>query len=113
MAKRFRTFQEFWPYYLSEHSKRGTRVFHFVGTTLLWIFLVQAFRRSSFVYLAAGVIAGYGFAWAGHFLIEKNRPATFVYPLFSLLGDFKMYALILTRGITRELQRIVPAERVS
>jgi hypothetical protein len=108
MAQRFRTFQEFWPFYLAEHSKPLTRGFHFIGTTLLWILLFQAIRQSSLAYLGAAIIGAYGFAWMGHFFIERNRPATFTYPLFSLLGDLKMYALILTRGITRELQKVQP-----
>ena len=103
MGCKFRNFREFWPYYVGEHSKRGTRALHFVGTTLLWCFLFLAFREGSVVWLAYGVIAGYGFAWMGHFMIEKNRPATFRYPFFSLLGDFKMYGLILTGKMEQEL----------
>jgi len=90
------TFQEFWPYYLREHSKAGTRVTHFIGTTLLLICLEEAIRQQSAMFLLYGILCGYGFAWFGHFFIEKNRPATFRYPFLSLIADFKMYGLMWT-----------------
>ncbi|PWT94092.1 MAG: DUF962 domain-containing protein [Acidobacteria bacterium] len=92
--KRYSTFNEFWPFYLKEHSKTGTKVMHFLGTTCFLILLEEAIRRSSGWFLLAGVIVAYAFAWIGHFAIEKNKPATFQYPLFSLIGDFKMYGLM-------------------
>src|SRR5262245_9760762 len=107
MRKRFSTFQEFWPFYVSEHSKAGTRALHFLGTTLLLIFVVLAIMTRSGFYLAAGIVAAYGFAWTGHFLIEKNRPATFQYPFYSLLGDFRMYGLMCRGKMEAELQRIM------
>ncbi|MCI0606443.1 DUF962 domain-containing protein, partial [bacterium] len=73
MSKRYQTFDQFWPYYVLEHSWRGTRVLHFVGTSLLFVFLIHAVLTQSLISLLAGVICAYGFAWAGHFLIEKNR----------------------------------------
>ena len=85
------TFAEFYPRYLREHSRRGTRVLHFVGTTLFIICLVQLLRTGNWNWLAAGVVAAYGFAWVGHFFVEHNRPATFQHPGYSLLGDFRMY----------------------
>ena len=77
------------PRYLREHSRRGTRVLHFVGTTLFIICLAMLLRTSN--WLAGGVVAAYGFAWGGHFFVEHNRPATFQHPWFSLWGDFRMY----------------------
>jgi len=95
MADRFHNFSEFWPYYISEHSKPGTRLSHFIGTSLLFLFLILAAYFAKLVFILAGVIFAYGFAWFGHFFIEQNRPATFRYPLLSLIGDFKMYGLTL------------------
>jgi hypothetical protein len=93
------TFSEFWPYYLSEHSKAGTKICHFIGTSLLIVLLLSAaFLRLPFLILA-GIVLAYGFAWTGHFFIERNRPATFRYPFLSLRGDFKMCFLILTGKI--------------
>ena len=71
-------FAEFYPRYLREHSRRGTRVLHFVGTTLFIICLTMLLRTSN--WLAGGVVAAYGFAWGGHLFVEHNRPATFQHP---------------------------------
>lgn len=94
---RYRSFHEFWPFYLQEHSKRGTKLLHFAGTMLLFVWIAIAILQRSPFFLLAAVVNAYGFAWVAHFVIEKNRPATFQYPLYSLLGDFKMCALILAR----------------
>ena len=85
------TFAEFYPRYLREHSQRGTRVLHFMGTTLFILCLAMLLRTGNWNWLAAGVVAAYGFAWVGHFFVEHNRPATFQHPWYSLLGDFRMY----------------------
>ena len=85
------TFSEFYPRYLREHSRRGTRVLHFVGTTLFILGLGQLLRTGNWNWLGGGVVAAYGFAWVGHFFVEHNRPATFLHPWYSLLGDFRMY----------------------
>jgi hypothetical protein len=100
-----RTFSEFWPYYLAEHSKGGTRALHFLGTTLLLLCFALAVYKTSPLYLLYGILCGYGFAWIGHFFVEKNRPATFQYPLLSLLGDFKMYGLMLSGRLQTEEKR--------
>ncbi|CAI8770726.1 DUF962 domain-containing protein [Pseudomonas brassicacearum] len=90
-AKRFNTFAEFYPYYLGEHSNSTCRRLHFIGTSLvILVFVMALFVGSGWLWLALPV-AGYGFAWVGHFFFEKNRPATFQHPLYSLLGDFVMY----------------------
>jgi len=94
--KNFRKFSEFWPYYISEHSKPGNRLCHFIGTSLLFVCLILAAYFLKPIFIAAGIVLGYGFAWFGHFFVERNRPATFKYPLLSLMGDFKMYFLILS-----------------
>ncbi|MDQ8037752.1 MAG: DUF962 domain-containing protein [Pedobacter sp.] len=98
-ATSFNSFAEFYPYYLSEHSDRTCRRLHFVGTTLVMVLIVAAITTgSSWLWLAVP-FAGYGFAWVGHFFFEKNRPATFQYPFYSLWGDFVMYKDMLTGKI--------------
>ncbi|ROM71375.1 hypothetical protein BK654_10105 [Pseudomonas brassicacearum] len=90
-TRRFNSFAEFYPYYLSEHSNSTCRRLHFVGTSLLMLIFLLAFVAGTWWWLLALPVAGYGFAWVGHFFFEKNRPATFQYPFYSLLGDFVMY----------------------
>ena len=87
----FTSFGAFYPYYLREHADPRNRVLHFVGTSLVLALLVTAAVRGEPRLLLALPVAGYGFAWVGHFVVEKNRPATFTYPLWSLMGDFRMY----------------------
>lgn len=90
-TRQFNTFAEFYPYYLSEHSNSTCRRLHFIGTSLvILIFVMALVVGSGWLWLALPV-AGYGFAWVGHFFFEKNRPATFQHPFYSLLGDFVMY----------------------
>src|SRR3954470_14996744 len=91
MSERFKTYKEFWPYYLNEHSKKGTRILHYIGTTLGVICLLMIPVTGSFKWLGAGLVCGYLFAWVGHFFIEKNRPATFKYPLWSFISDWRMW----------------------
>lgn len=100
----YRNFSEFWPFYVLEHSKPGTRKLHFIGTTLLFICLVAIPLTRSLWFLLAGIVAAYSCAWIGHFFVEKNRPATFKYPFLSLLGDFKMYAMMLTGKMDQEIE---------
>lgn len=95
-AQRYQSFREFYPHYLSEHSRKGTRVLHFIGTTGFLIFVLAAFISAFWWFLLAGVVFAYGLAWVGHFFIEKNKPATFQYPLWSLMSDFKLYFEIIT-----------------
>ncbi|MES2964408.1 MAG: DUF962 domain-containing protein [Bdellovibrionota bacterium] len=92
----FKTFAEFWPYYLSEHSNRWNQRLHAVGTTLALFVLVAGVVSGQPLFFLGAVVAGYFFAWIGHFVVERNRPATFTYPFWSLLGDFKMYGLFVT-----------------
>lgn len=87
----FQNFSEFWPFYLSQHSQSRTRQLHFIGTTM-GIFALTIGVSLGPTWLAwCSPIFGYFFAWIGHFFVEKNKPATFKYPLWSLLGDFKLY----------------------
>jgi hypothetical protein len=101
---RFNSFSEFWPFYVTEHSKPATRLLHLVGTTAgicCVIFLIVAGKWWLF---PLGLIPGYGAAWIAHFLIEKNKPATFEYPLWSFIGDYKMIALMLTGKMNDEVK---------
>ena len=89
MEKEYKTFDEFYPYYLSQHSNRTCRRLHVIGTLLALLQLLRTlFFTFSFANLFLVLAIGYGFAWVGHFVFEKNKPATFKYPLFSLRGDF-------------------------
>jgi len=97
--KRFATFAEFYPFYLSEHSNRTCRRLHFTGTSLALCCIVAAFATGNGWWGAGALLAGYGFAWIGHFFFEHNRPATFAYPLYSFCGDFVMYRDLLTGRI--------------
>ena len=89
--KRYSTLQEFYPYYLSEHQHPVCRALHFTGTLLLFVILGVAFFTGEWNLLWVLPFVGYGFAWAGHFFFEKNKPAKFQYPFFSLASDFLMF----------------------
>lgn len=97
--KSFKTFAEFYPFYLGEHSNRTCRRLHFVGSTLVLVCLAMLFATGRMQYLLYALLCGYGFAWVGHFVFEKNRPATFKRPLYSLMGDWVMYRDLLTGKI--------------
>lgn len=105
MARDYRSFGEFWPFYLREHSRPLTRALHYAGTTLVVGIMLYAAFTGRWSWLIAIPLAGYGFAWVAHFAVEKNRPATFTYPLWSLAADFKMWWLWLTGRLGPELQR--------
>lgn len=91
----FSNFSEFYPYYLEEHSDVICRRLHFVGSLLVLIVAVWAIVSGTLAWLLLLPVIGYGFAWVGHFKFEKNRPATFKYPLYSLMGDWVMFRDIL------------------
>jgi hypothetical protein len=95
----FASFAEFYPVYLTEHRQRATRRLHFVGTCLVIAFALAALFTATAWWFVAMPVAGYGFAWFGHFVFEKNRPATFRHPWYSLAADFVMFRDILTRRI--------------
>ena len=96
---RFERFADFYPFYLSEHSDRTCRRLHFVGTALVLLLVFFAFAARKPLLLLAAPLAGYGFAWVGHFVFEKNRPATFTHPWYSLRADFVLFRDMLTGRI--------------
>jgi hypothetical protein len=104
--RQFESFEEFWPFYVGEHSQASTRTFHFIGTSFGLISLVMLFITGKIWFLPLGLIVSYGFAWFSHFFIEKNRPATFKYPLYSFLADFRMYSLMLKGQMDAEVLKV-------
>jgi hypothetical protein len=102
--ERYKSFREFWPYYLREHSKPRTRALHYAGTSLVVLIALGALVTGTWWLLAMMPVAGYGFAWASHAAVERNRPATFTYPGWSLKADFLMWWLWLTGRLGPELE---------
>ena len=94
---RYKTFTDFYPFYLDEHKNLVSRRLHFVGTSIALVILVTALVTQSWWLLLAALIQGYAFAWVGHFFFERNKPATFKYPGYSLMGDWRLWWEILTR----------------
>jgi hypothetical protein len=105
------TYKDFWPYYLQQHSRSGTRAVHFLGTGLATASLIALAATGDLRFGLLALVAGYGPAWFGHFFIEKNRPATFTYPFWSLISDYRMAWVWLTGGLGRELARAGVASR--
>lgn len=97
--KPYANFREFYPHYLAEHSHRTSRRMHFLGSLGVLAFVALAILQRDPRWLLAAPVCGYGFAWVGHFVFEKNRPATFRHPLWSLMGDWVMFKDILTGRI--------------
>ncbi len=95
--ERFRSFQEFYPYYLSEHQHPVCRGLHYTGSLLALVIAAAAIVTGQLIWLLPAVISGYAFAWVGHFFFEHNRPATFTYPLWSFIGDWVMLRDFLLR----------------
>ena len=105
-TERYKSFSEFWPFYISEHSRPGTRFLHLIGTSTSILIVIYFIVSGRWYLFPLALIPGYGCAWLGHFLIEKNRPATFQYPLWSFMGDYKMIGLMMTGKIGRELDKV-------
>lgn len=99
MDGQYKSFREFYPAYLAEHENPTCRRLHFVGTTLVLLAIAMAVITREWLWLLAAPVLGYGFAWIGHFVFERNRPATFRHPLYSLAGDFVLFRDMLTRKI--------------
>lgn len=105
---RHESFAAFWPRYVRDHSLPANRRLHFVGLMIALLLAVCAVVVNAWLILLAPV-AGYGFAWYGHFFVERNRPATFTYPVWSLMGDFRMVWFMLRGRMDAEVERHVPA----
>lgn len=103
--ERFESFDDFWPYYLAEHSDPTNRTLHLLGTLGAAATVGYAAARRKPKFLALVPVLGYGAAWIGHYFVQKNRPATFKHPLWSLQGDLKMAGMILSGQIDDELRR--------
>ena len=97
--KRFASFAEFYPFYLQEHANRTSRRLHFIGSCGVLVLLAIGLATRDALWFAAAPVCGYAFAWVGHFVFEKNRPATFRHPVYSLMGDWVMFRDILTGRI--------------
>ena len=102
--KKYNTLWSLYPYYLTEHGDSTNRALHFIGTAGLLAILVVAIVLQKWWMLALIPVCGYGFAWVGHFFIEKNKPATFTYPLYSLGSDFVMFWHMITGQIGKKLE---------
>ena len=107
----YNSFAEFWPHYVSEHSRPGTRLLHLIGTTVAIALVVYLIAIGKWWLFPLALIPGYGAAWIGHFFVEKNKPATFQHPLWSFMGDYKMIWMMLTGRIDAEVQRANAAKR--
>ncbi len=105
MSNQIDSYKVFWPFYLREHSHPVNRRLHYIGTTLVLLILALGLLNEKYIWLWAIPIIGYGFAWVGHFKIEKNKPATFKYPFWSLISDFRMYFLMLSGKLKAELKK--------
>ncbi|WP_257451602.1 DUF962 domain-containing protein [Archangium lipolyticum] len=112
MSDRIQTYAEFWPFYLREHSRPSTRWLHFVGTCLGVGLAVAAVVTGRGLLVPGALVSAYGFAWLSHFAIEHNRPATFKYPLWSLVSDFRMAGLMATGQLGPHLARAMAGAHV-
>jgi len=104
-------YSEFWDFYVQEHSKPLTRLLHFVGTALGLILLVWFIWSGRWYFFPLFLVVGYTFAWFAHFVVEKNRPATFKYPFWSFISDFKMIWLMSTGRMEREVKRVMKPDQ--
>ena len=109
-GEKIASYTDFWPFYLGEHRNPRTRHLHYFGTSLAIATVIAAVASQTWWLLAAAVFCGYFFAWIGHFFVERNRPATFTYPFFSLAGDFHMWALMWQGRMTAEVERLAAAK---
>ena|ERR1700733_1453564 len=104
-------YRDFWPYYLREHARPRTRALHFLGTGLAFFAILAFIALGKWWFLLLALVAGYGPAWAAHFLVEKNRPATLQYPLWSLFSDVRMAWDWLSGTLDDELSRAGVSQR--
>jgi len=103
---RIETYAEFWDFYVAEHAQPLTRYLHFVGTMFGIILLVWFIRSGNLYYIPLCFVVGYAFAWFAHFFVEHNKPATFKYPFWSFISDYKMVFYMLTGRMNAEVERV-------
>jgi hypothetical protein len=108
-----KSFAEFWPFYVCEHSRAGTRALHAAGTLTGTALLVGLAATGRWRWFPLALVPGYAAAWAAHFLVEHNRPATFKHPLWSFIGDYKMVALMLAGRMDEEVARACEQRRAT
>lgn len=111
VSRRCATYQEFWPHYLREHARPRTRALHFIGTGIATAALVALLSTGRLWLLPVALAAGYGPAWIAHFFVEKNRPATFTHPLWSLVSDYRMAFIWLSGRLKPELAKAGVSQR--
>ncbi len=104
MERKYHSLKEFYPYYLTEHADPTCRMLHYIGTTGLFAIVFASIYFSNAKILFLLPVVGYGFAWLGHFVFEKNKPATFQYPFYSLASDFIMYFHFLTGQVNKKVE---------
>jgi len=109
--QRFRTFDEFWPFYVKEHQKKATRILHFVGTTGAMACVAGGLLTKRRWLLALAPVVGYGPSWIGHFFVEGNRPASFKYPVWSLRADLVMWSKMVRFQMNDEVERVLREDR--
>lgn len=105
MSDRIALYQDFWPYYLREHAKPATRLIHYFGTSLVLLCILAFCVMNLWILLIVAPFTGYGPAWFAHFFVEKNKPATFRYPLWSIVSDFRMFFTWLAGSMRGELTK--------
>ena len=105
MSDAIRTYRDFWPFYLGEHAKPATRLWHIVGTSIATVTFTVGVLSASPGLMLAAIVVGYLPAWAAHFAIERNKPATFRYPVWSLISDFRMAGLWFAGALENELTK--------
>jgi hypothetical protein len=99
-------YAEFWDFYVSEHREPLNRTLHFIGTAGAILLLVFFISRGVWFYFPLCLIIGYGFSWVGHFFVEKNKPASFQYPLWSFISDYKMLWFMMSGKMNSEVERV-------
>ncbi len=90
-TKKYQTFAEFYPFYLSQHQNKVCRTLHYIGSAIAFCCILFGIITGAYTFIGLAILVGYAFAWIGHYFFEKNRPATFTYPFYSFLGDWVMF----------------------
>ena len=106
MTRRLETYRDFWPFYLGEHGRAGTRALHYLGTGLGLVLFAAGAASGRWWLVPAALVAAYACAWAGHAFVERNRPASFRHPLWSLVSDLRMFGLWIAGRLGRERRRL-------